>query len=261
MRIKKQLSFILSVIIAFSVCVGSYPVHAAIHDNGADAGLCPHHLEHTAMCGYEEAVQEQPCTHTHDAFCGYLEAVEEVPCDRECTDTDGDGIIDHAENCAYQPAAEEQPCIHQHDDTCGYVAPVEGSACSYADHGCPYCVVSWEWVDHQQALTELDGSWGLGLPGASADHLVTRETLTEMLPAEITAVTDSGDSLQLAINWDLSAIPEEGAAEGEFEVSAALADEAYALTEHAPSLSVKVQAGGGEDYSGELTLPSGTPPY
>ena len=50
-----------------------------------------------------------------------MEAVEEVPCDKECTDTDGDGLIDHVEECAYTPTVEGQPCAHVHGESCGGV--------------------------------------------------------------------------------------------------------------------------------------------
>ena len=67
----------------------------------------------------EEITQPAGCTHIHDENCGYVEAVAEVPCDKECTDTDGDGVIDHVEDCAYTPAVEGQPCNHVHDENCG----------------------------------------------------------------------------------------------------------------------------------------------
>lgn len=59
-----------------------------------DSGLCEHHHEHTAECGYVAALEGTPCTHD---------------CGEECT----------------------EGCIYEHDDTCGYVAGVEGSPCKY----------------------------------------------------------------------------------------------------------------------------------
>lgn len=67
----------------------------------------------------EEIPQPAGCAHIHDENCGYVEVVAEVPCDKECTDTDGDGVIDHVEDCAYTPAVEGQPCNHVHDENCG----------------------------------------------------------------------------------------------------------------------------------------------
>lgn len=67
-------------------------------------GLCPHHTEHDAACGYKKAVDEQPCGHEHDDKCGY------------------DG--------------SEGSCTHEHDDTCGYVEAQPGSPCAFV---CPVC--------------------------------------------------------------------------------------------------------------------------
>ncbi|MCR1917947.1 prealbumin-like fold domain-containing protein [Frisingicoccus caecimuris] len=101
-----------------------------------DTGLCEHHPEHTAECGYAAAVEASPCTHVHDESCGYIEAVPETPCDKGCTDTDGDGVIDHAEDCAYAPGIEGQPCQHIHDEACGYAQGSVGSPCTFVCETC-----------------------------------------------------------------------------------------------------------------------------
>ncbi len=133
------------------------PVSAAEEPVYTD-GICEHHTEHTAECGYTEGVagqpcshvhdencgykeasEEIPCTHTHDTACGYQAAAAEVPCNMGCTDEDGDGNIDHQEGCAHKPAAEEQPCTHTHDKSCGYQAAAEGSPCAHVhDDTCGY---------------------------------------------------------------------------------------------------------------------------
>lgn len=66
--------------------------------------------------------------------------------------------------------------------------------------------------------------------------------------------------MTLALTWDLSALPEEGAYEGEYTLTASLPDP-YALTQDAVGLSATLQLGGAEPYAGELTLPSGDPPF
>ncbi len=33
------------------------------------SGLCEHHTEHTADCGYTEGIPEQPCNHEHTDDC------------------------------------------------------------------------------------------------------------------------------------------------------------------------------------------------
>ncbi|MBM6937416.1 hypothetical protein H7U37_02585 [Pseudoflavonifractor phocaeensis] len=85
---------------------------------------------HSDACGYAEAVEAQDCTHVHDETCGYVEGLDEIPCDMDCTDTDGDGVVDHSPDCAYAPAVEAQPCTHVHDETCSYAEAVTGQPCA-----------------------------------------------------------------------------------------------------------------------------------
>lgn len=251
--IKRILSVILTLTILLSLC----PPYAGVSAEPEYDGFCVHHPAHTAECGYGEAVKGQPCTHVHDESCGYAEAVEEIPCDMECPDVDGDGIADHVEGCAYQPATEASPCTHIHDETCGYVEASEASPCTYAVNGCPYCVVSWEWVDDQQLLTRLEDGWGMGLPGAGEDNPLTREAVVELLPGAITAMTHSGEEVTLEISWDLTALPEESIPDGDYSLTAAL-PEAYALTDEAEALAATLQVGGAETYT---ALPAGEIPY
>lgn len=68
------------------------------------SGLCEHHTEHTADCGYTEGTAEIPCSHEHDESCG--------------------GLID------------PDTCNHTHDETCGYVPATEGTPCTYV---CEIC--------------------------------------------------------------------------------------------------------------------------
>lgn len=251
--IKRILSVILTLTILLSLC----PPYAPVSAEPEYDGFCVHHPAHTAECGYGEAVKGQPCTHVHDESCGCAEAAEEIPCDMECPDVDGDGIADHIDGCAYRPAAEGSPCTHTHDETCGYVEASEASPCTYAVNGCPYCVVSWEWVDDQQLLTRLENGWGMGLPGASEDNPLTREAVAELLPGAITAMTHSGEEVTLEISWDLTALPEESIPDGDYSLTAAL-PESYTLTEEAAALTITLQIGGTETY---MELPGGEIPY
>lgn len=251
--IKRILSVMLTLTILLSLC----PPYAPVSAEPEYDGFCVHHPAHTAECGYGEAVKGQPCTHVHNESCGYAEAAEEIPCDMECPDVDGDGIADHIDGCAYRPAAEGSPCTHTHDETCGYVEASEASPCTYAVNGCPYCVVSWEWVDDQQLLTRLEDGWGMGLPGAGEDTPLTREAVAELLPGAITAMTHSGEEVTLEISWDLTALPEESIPDGDYSLTAAL-PEAYALTEEGEALSLTLQVGGAETYT---ALPEGEIPY
>ena len=152
---KRWLAVILCLCMIFPSAV---TLVSAAEEPAYTGGPCEHHTEHTAECGYVEAVggqlcthvhdgncgyqeptEEVPCAHVHDDSCGYQAAVAEIPCDKGCTNDDGDGNIDHQEGCAYQPAVEEQPCTHTHDESCGYQAATEGSPCTHVhDNTCGY---------------------------------------------------------------------------------------------------------------------------
>ena len=300
MKIRK----VFAVALIAAICLSLYFVYAPASAEDlaltAQDGLCVHHPEHTAecgyyletgentcshvhddICGYVAPVDAQPCNHTHDASCGYVEAREEVPCDKGCTDQDGDGVIDHVEGCAYQSAVEGQPCNHTHDETCGYAEAVEGQLCThvhdetcgyvdpsqtgvcvYAQAGCPYCVVDWQWSDPQGFLTqEADGSWSMDMPGVSASNPVSASALQSFLPTEIATRMDNDTMPALAIAWDLTAIPADGATSGDYLLQAYLADPTYALTDAAAPLQVTLRLGGAETYAGELSIPAGEPKF
>ena len=87
---KRFLSLLLTAAMLLSVLPGNV---LAVYAEDTGGGLCVHHMEHTAECGY-------------------MAAQAEVPCDMDCTDEDGDGVTDHAEGCAYTPAVEGRPCAY-----------------------------------------------------------------------------------------------------------------------------------------------------
>ena len=124
-------------------------------------GICAHHPEHTADCGYQAAVEGQDCTHSHDDSCGYQEASpcthshddacgyrEASNCTHQHTEEGGENgescTHSHDGSCGYQEAEncthshddacgyrEARTCTHTHDNTCGYVEAVAGSPCTY----------------------------------------------------------------------------------------------------------------------------------
>lgn len=115
-------------------------------------------------------------------------------------------------------------------------------------------VAEWTWVDPEGYLQETEGVWGLGLAGAGEDNPLTQETLLELLPGQIQAVTDQGETVNLDLAWDLSAVPAEGLTEGTHTFTAAL-PEGYVLGEGAGSLEVRAELGGAEVYT---ELPTGS---
>ena len=181
-----------------------------------EGGLCVHHPAHTPDCGFVEASLGSPCSLSPDT-----------------------GL---PEDQVYTPGSDALP-EHVHDETCGYAPAQEGHPCTYL---CPYCVSGWEWNNPEEMLAWNEDAklWGLGLPGASEFMPVTREMLAELLPQSATVSTLDGKKSEQALAWDLSAVPETGAAQGRFSVSASL-PEPFVLTSSAPTLSVLVDVGEG----------------
>ncbi len=239
----------------------------------AEGSDCTH--EHDDACGYDEQTKEG-CTHEHDGACGYAEPVEGSDCthehDENCGYTEpaeGGGCThEHDGNCGYTASGEGSGCTHEHDEECGYREPSEGMPCTYV---CEICaagtdadektdslpgdgkvrtVVSWTWNGEDSMLIrqEETGSWGLGLPGADAEHPVTRELLLELLPQEITAVLEDGTEDVLALTWSLGGLPEAGAWEGSYTLTAEL-PEGYAPGEETEKLTVLLELGGGAPYA------------
>lgn len=266
------------------ICV-HHPKHTAECGYVAAVEGTPCTHVHDETCGYAEAVEEIPCnkncaeinnstenvtdsteqstteTQTAEASAettGNAETMNEVPSEKSIAVASADAEVVHSPDCSYRPAIEAQPCTHVHDETCGYSEGTPGTPCSYAENGCPYCIVSWTWVDEQELFTEVDGKWGVGLPGVSDNNPLTREALEDLLPKQINATADNGETVVLDIKWDLSEIPEKGATSGDYTITASLADTAYSLTDDAVALTATIQLGGAETYA---ALPSGPVPY
>lgn len=96
-------------------------------------GLCEHHPEHTAECGYVEAVEGHRCEHVHtdgcytdQLICGYEEENMESA-------SDGDAAHEHTQECY------ELDCPHErgeHNEDCGYKKAVEGRSCGFICDEC-----------------------------------------------------------------------------------------------------------------------------
>lgn len=157
MKPKRIQALFLAVIMIFSMTANIIPALAV--GSNQDHSLCPHHTEHID-CSYSEGSEEVPCNHVHDAECEYKEAKAEIPCDKNCVDTNNDGVIDHVQGCAYEPAVAGHKCNHIHDEYCGYKAPVEPVPCDYVCSVCD-CICT--------SLCE-DGLVNEDCPVCSVDH-------------------------------------------------------------------------------------------
>ena len=176
-------------------------------------GICAHHPEHTADCGYKAAVEGQncshshddscgyqeasPCTHSHDASCGYREAsncthqhTEECGGNGEsCTHShDGSCGYQEAENCTHSHDdacgyREARSCTHVHNDTCGYVEAVAGSPCTYQ------CEICAQQASQQQNGQDLctHGNESAACETCASEKKVTEvQALINALPETVT---------------------------------------------------------------------------
>ena len=207
------------------------------------AGLCEHHQEHTADCGYDEATGT-PCTYECD-ICGSDAS------DGEKTDQNGSGQNTGSEDGENTEDTSE-------DTTSGGAATAGDTADKTGtdETANAAMITDWSWIDEDGILQENDGVWGIGVPGASEDDPLTQDALLEMLPKQINATLSDGSDVTIDLTWDLSAIPEEGVWSGDYTVSANV-DGTYSVSEDVPALQVTVTAGGGENYASEDNLANG----
>lgn len=138
-KLKRGMGILLAVAMLFNTLpISGFAVSAL---EKQETGLCEHHVEHTAECGYTEA---QPCTHEHTDECYEIvmecvhthtdECYPEVEETEEGSTTPSDVEIREPVNCSHQ-CSEESGCIsrtldchHEHGGNCGYV-PAE--PCAY----------------------------------------------------------------------------------------------------------------------------------
>lgn len=123
-------------------------------------GLCEHHPEHTAACGFVEAVEGHGCNHIHDEEC--YERVFDCPHEHDdgCYEEDNTASDSNAStpNCPHvhdeDCYTDRLQCPHVHDDACGYVNAVEGHACSYVCDECKeeptaVCITGFDPLDEE----------------------------------------------------------------------------------------------------------------
>ena len=276
---KRSGALILSVTMALSLPAGSLGASAQTLPEG---GLCEHHTEHDAECGYQPEQREAACVHEHDASCY------------------------EADPTASPSDASRLNCKHQCDNDCGTVVTDPGKACGYV---CQVCqeegqeaqagqeklpageastaspsdaqrededenlkrgrIVSWEWVGREDGKE----SGKLVLHVLEGKKLSLEDVLAQ-LPEQILAKikpyeTEDGEEtaspavarraraakLVLAeeeeevtfdgLQWQSDSFPEEGAGNGQYVFRADL-PEGYSLTGSAKALSmvVEIRVGG-----------------
>lgn len=106
----------------------------------------------------------------------------------------------------------------------------------------PILISQWEWNDEDGILSEADGFWYLGLPGADRSDL-TEENLLPLLPESIAATTSDGEIIDdIPVTWDLTDLEQEE--ETEFYLLNAVLPEEYQLDSYADLMQVFLECGG-----------------
>ena len=151
---KRSLSLLLCGAMLFSLCSQSVLAEENGQAGGVTigtSGLCEHHPEHNADCGYTEGTAGTPCVHEHTVDC-YEEVTNCVhEHDEDCYPeesvsgneaTPSGAQKREPENCPHI-CDEESGCItkelncqHEHDDECGYSPATAGTPCGYV---CELC--------------------------------------------------------------------------------------------------------------------------
>lgn len=151
---KRILSLLLCVVMLFSLCPQSALAVGNEQTGGVTIGtigLCEHHPEHDADCGYTEGTAGTSCGHEHTEDC-YVEVTNCVhEHDEDCYPagsvsgneaTPSGAQKREPENCPHI-CDEESGCItkelnchHEHDGECGYSPAIEGTPCGYV---CELC--------------------------------------------------------------------------------------------------------------------------
>ena len=147
MKLKKRIAALL---MAGAMVCSTLPVNVLAVENSNQnvGGLCEHHPQHTADCGYTEGT---PCIHEHneDCYTFVTECVHEhtdecypVESVSDNTATPSDAEDREPTACTHE-CSEENSCItkeldcqHEHDEACGYSPATPGTPCTFV---CEIC--------------------------------------------------------------------------------------------------------------------------
>jgi len=253
MKLKKRiLSLLLCGAMLFSLCSQSVLAEENGQAGGVTigtSGLCEHHPEHNADCGYTEGTAGTPCVHEHTADC-YEEVTNCVhEHDEDCYPeesvsgneaTPSGAQKREPENCPHI-CDEESGCItkelncqHEHDDECGYSPATAGTPCGYV---CELCG-----SEDSEKLATPSNAEAVTVASVQAmiDGLPNAEEITEDNAEEVKAQLDAIDEAKETLSdeeideLDMTRYAEAAAALGALAAPMLLAndspDEQFSLT-------------------------------
>ncbi len=186
-------------ILAFSLILSLVPFPALAEEKSQ--GICPHHTEHTAECGYAPEVAEIPCNHVCSKESGCITEVTHCIHEHgeECY---SDGILPAegeektADTCSHICSKDNGciteicNCIHTHDENCGYQPGQEEKPCNFV---CEVC--NSEKEEHNSELQPEPDTCSHGNAADTCD-LCQIEKVIESLPTEedILALDNEGQN-------------------------------------------------------------------
>ena len=168
----------------------------------AGLGLCEHHPEHTAECGYAEGEEGKPCTHVHtdDCYesvedCVHVHTAECYPGDDDVEEASPSNATGQEPTECPHVCSEEDGCItkelncqHEHDEDCGYTAAEPGEPCGYV---CEICNAE---NPGEEKVTEPEESQYPACSDIEESNLILDELLAaEKAVADPDADKDSGE--------------------------------------------------------------------
>ena len=145
MKLKKRIAALLmaGAMVCSTLPVNVLAVESSVQNVG---GLCQHHTEHNADCGYTEGIEGTPCNHEHteDCYtlvtsCVHKHTADCYPAESVSDNTASPSDAENQEpvNCTHECSEDtgcikkELDCKHEHDEACGYVPATEGRPCGY----------------------------------------------------------------------------------------------------------------------------------
>ena len=196
MKLKKRIAALL---MAGAMVCSTLPVNVLAVENSNQnvGGLCEHHTEHNADCGYTEGIEGTPCNHEHNEDCYALVTSCVHKHTEDCypaesvsdnTASPSDAKNQEPVNCIHECSEDtgcikkELDCKHEHDEACGYVPATEGTPCGYI---CEICGAKGE---PETATPSNAAQLSAGDVQKLIDALPTTDKLTTMTKDEQNAV-------------------------------------------------------------------------
>ena len=150
MKLKKRIAALLmaGAMVCSTLPANVLAVESSVQNVG---GLCQHHTEHNADCGYTEGIEGTPCNHEHteDCYtlvtsCVHKHTADCYPAESVSDNTASPSDAENQEpvNCTHECREDtgcikkELDCKHEHDEACGYSPATEGTPCTYECEAC-----------------------------------------------------------------------------------------------------------------------------